>query len=111
MEEKVKVIDEKARVSFENLGSAIVVAEELISQTNVLESELNKEIENLKNAINSLRLINIIEFKGYDNVTFLSLRFDTENNKFVTTSNGVGSLDLNTSTFGLDGENLNYINK
>ncbi|MGL4761038.1 MAG: putative mucin/carbohydrate-binding domain-containing protein [Sarcina sp.] len=180
------------KTSFENLGSAIVVAQGLISQTNVLESELNTEIENLKNAINSLRLINIIEFKGYDNVTFLSLRFDTENNKFVATSNGkmvhpyhyskvystlyhydsegnlkgeysvkanetadnianalnkvaieqgdyiklshleqngrlaikgyienfegdisngVGSLDLNTSTFGLDGENLNYINK
>ena len=88
--EEAKVISGESytKSSFENLSNQIIEATTLINTTNVLESEINDSINNLNKGIENLREINKVEFKGYNNVTFLSLEFDKANNKFKAISNG-----------------------
>ncbi|MGL5085428.1 MAG: putative mucin/carbohydrate-binding domain-containing protein [Clostridium sp.] len=79
--------EEYTKTTYENLEKAINIAEELVKSTNVLGEEIAIELENIKNSINNLRKVNKIEFKGYNNVVFMTLGFDTENNKFEAVSN------------------------
>ncbi|MGL5153210.1 MAG: putative mucin/carbohydrate-binding domain-containing protein, partial [Clostridium sp.] len=80
--------DNYTKTSFENLQAAIVSGENLINSTNVYESEITEEIAKINKAIEDLRVINVVEFKGYNNEVFMTLGFDNVNKRFVAASNG-----------------------
>ena len=89
IEEAKKIKSEGyTKTSYESLQNAIKAGEDVIASTNVYEEEVNLAVEAIDNAISGLRGVNVINFLGYNNLTFLSLSFDMENNKFVAVSNG-----------------------
>ncbi|MBO3444279.1 putative mucin/carbohydrate-binding domain-containing protein [Clostridium sp. CCUG 7971] len=76
------------KLTYEKLQDAITEGEKVIDASNVYEEEIQEVISKIKFAIENLREINDIQFKGYNNEIFLKLGFDTENKRFVATSTG-----------------------
>ncbi|MGL5383722.1 MAG: putative mucin/carbohydrate-binding domain-containing protein, partial [Culicoidibacterales bacterium] len=74
--------------SFANLQAAIIAAETLVTTPNVFATEITEAIQTLQAVVDELRVINVIEFKGYNNVVFLTLAVDQENQTFKAESNG-----------------------
>lgn len=74
--------------SYRMLQEAINNAELIISQTNIYEAEISSEIIKLNEAVENLREVNVVEFKGFNNEVFMRLEFDSNNKRFIATSNG-----------------------
>lgn len=144
--QKVKVIDEKARISFKGYASeefmSLQFADEnkkFIAKSNgkmihpyhyskvystvyhydvngnlkgEYSAKANETADNMENSLNNI----VIEEGDYIKLGHieqngrLAIKGYIENLE-MNVSNGVGNLDLNSSAFGIDKENLTYMNK
>ncbi|MGL5084732.1 MAG: putative mucin/carbohydrate-binding domain-containing protein, partial [Clostridium sp.] len=80
--------EDYTKVSFAKYTEVLEDAKRVLEDDKALGVKISATYKELQNSINNLEKVNKIEFKGYNNVVFMTLGFDTENNKFKAVSNG-----------------------
>ncbi len=82
------VANDYTPTSFAAYTDARENAQTVVDKETATQLELAQAYRQLKTAITELIQANKIEFKGYNNVVFLTLEFDTLNQQFKASSNG-----------------------
>ncbi|MGL5351987.1 MAG: transglutaminase domain-containing protein, partial [Clostridium sp.] len=80
--------EDYTKISFAKYTEALEKANKVLTNDKASSVEISATYKEVQNAINTLEKVNKIEFKGYNNVVFMTLGFDTEKNEFKAVSNG-----------------------